>query len=32
MIAVWGTSTSTTFTGNIWANQDQQLYGVLYGD
>ena len=30
MIAVWATSTATTFTGNRWTNANQSLYGPLY--
>jgi hypothetical protein len=30
-IAIWGTSTNITFTGNVWTNYDQQYFGVNYG-
>jgi hypothetical protein len=29
-IAIWGTSTNITFTGNVWTNYGQQNDGVLY--
>ena len=29
-VAVWGTSTNITFTGNVLTNYDQQEFGWLY--
>ena len=30
-VAIWATSTNTTFTGNVWTNYSQHLFGVNYG-
>ena len=30
-VAIWDTSTNTTFTGNIWTNYGQHYFGVNYG-
>jgi hypothetical protein len=30
-IAIWATSTNTTFTGNVWTNYAQHYFGVNYG-
>jgi hypothetical protein len=30
-LAMWASSTNTTFTGNVWTNYAQQYYGVNYG-
>lgn len=29
-VAIWGTSTNITFTGNVWTNYGQQAFSVLY--
>ena len=30
MTAIWGTSSDVTFTGNVWTNYSEPLYGPLY--
>jgi hypothetical protein len=29
-VAIWATSTNTTFAGNVWTNYAQHYFGVLY--